>query len=83
MLLHSETESFSSNKSEPFMSWKSQEYKKSSPETTGVGMSFLHSAMLEIQETGSGGESKKESLMTGVSAKTKPNQSQPQIKKMA
>jgi hypothetical protein len=35
-------------------------------------MSFRHSAMLETQETGSSGESKKESLITGVSAKTKP-----------
>jgi hypothetical protein len=70
LLLHSEIVSFSSNKSELVMSWKSEEKGKSSPVTVGAGISFLHSVMLEIQKTGSGGESKKESLITGVSVET-------------
>jgi hypothetical protein len=48
----------------------------SSSEAAGVGISLVHSATLEVQETGSGGESKKESLITGVSAKTKANADQ-------
>jgi hypothetical protein len=56
------------------MSWKSEEKGKSSPVTVGAGISFLHSVMLEIQKTGSGGESKKESLITGVSVETIPMQ---------
>lgn len=39
----------------------------------GVGMSFLHSVMFEMQKPVSGGESKKESLKRGVSIKTKTN----------
>jgi hypothetical protein len=62
------------------MSWNSEEKGKSSPETIGAGMSFLHSVMLEIQKAGSGGESKKESLMTGVSAKTNQTQTSNQSK---
>lgn len=66
-MLHSETVSFSSNKSELVMSWKSEEKEKSSPATMGAGISFLHSAMLDIEKAVSGGESKKESLNAGVS----------------
>jgi hypothetical protein len=65
-MLHSEIVS------EPLMSWKSEEQKKSSSETMGAGISFRQSAIVDMQETSSGGESKKESLKAGVSADTKP-----------
>jgi hypothetical protein len=47
-MLHSETVSFSSKNSDVLMSWKSEEKGKSGAETTGVGISFLHSVMFEM-----------------------------------
>lgn len=47
-MLHSETVSFKSKKSEVFMSWMSEEKGKSGAETMGAGISFLHSVMLEM-----------------------------------